>query len=271
MCKYNFENEEAIRKRRREADRKRKQNDYKIIIILIFIVALIIAVIYFSFKKNGNESVPANASVAESSSFSTDSSSSQSTSSATEQTDEQPALEHKTEVIDGRTYIDGILIVNKTYSLPSSYDPGLNEEALAAFEAMQSDAANDGINLYICSGYRSYADQQYQYNVHVENKGKEYADRVSARPGYSEHQSGLCMDINTTEDSFADTAEAIWLNDNCAKYGFIIRFPKEKEEQTGYKYEPWHIRYIGTQAAQKISEAGLCLEEYLGVKSEYQD
>ena len=271
MCKYPFENEDVIQKRRHEADRKRKQNDFKIVIILIFIVALIITVIYFSLKNNGNESVPVSASVAESSSFSTDSSFSQSTSFSTEQTNEQPASEHKTEVIDGRTYIDGILIVNKTYSLPSNYDPGLSQETLTAFETMQSDAANDGINLYICSGYRSYADQQYQYNIHVENKGKEYADRVSARPGYSEHQSGLCMDVNTTEDSFAGTAEAIWINDNCAKYGFIIRFPKEKEEQTGYKYEPWHIRYVGIKAAQEISEAGLCLEEYLGVKSEYQD
>lgn len=263
----NFDNYKQIANRRAEADLRRKKRDFKILVILIFIIALLLTVLFLSLKNKDSESVPASASVPV-----TDSSAEERTDEQTHApTTEEITSQHQTEIIDGRTYIDGILIVNKSYSLPSSYDPGMNEEALSAFENMQTAASDDGLFLYILSGYRSYSEQQYQYNVHVENKGKEYADQVSARPGYSEHQTGLCMDINSTEDSFADTEEAAWLAENCEKYGFIIRFPKGKEEQTGYNYEPWHIRYVGVENAQKIAESGLCLEEYLGVESEYKD
>lgn len=268
MEQKNFDNYEQIANRRAEADRIRKQKDLKILAVLIFIIALLIVVFSFLLKRNTSESVPVNAAISASDTSSLEEPTEEPTESSQP---EESTPEHKTEIIDGRTYIDGILIVNKSYSLPSSYDPGMNEEASAAFEQMQAAASDDGLFLYILSGYRSYSDQQYQYNVHVENKGKAYADQVSARPGYSEHQTGLCMDINSTEDSFADTEEAAWLAENCTKYGFIIRFPKGKEEQTGYNYEPWHIRYVGVQNAQKIAESELCLEEYLGVGSEYSD
>lgn len=268
MEQKNFDNYEQIANRRSEADRIRKQKDLKILAVLIFIAALLIVVFSFLLKRNTSESVPVNAAISASDTSSLEEPTEEPTESSQP---EESTPEHKTEIIDGRTYIDGILIVNKSYSLPSSYDPGMNEEASAAFEQMQAAASDDGLFLYILSGYRSYSEQQYQYNIHVENKGKEYADKVSARPGYSEHQTGLCMDINSTEDSFADTEEAAWLAENCTKYGFIIRFPKGKEEQTGYNYEPWHIRYVGVQNAQKIAESGLCLEEYLGVGSEYSD
>ena len=180
--------------------------------------------------------------------------------------------ENKIEEKDGITYVNGILIANKTYSLPSSYDPGkINEDASNAFQEMKEAAKKDGINLYISSGYRSYETQKEIYNYYVEKDGKEKADTYSARPGHSEHQSGLAMDLNIIDSSFEGTPEAIWIAENCYKYGFIIRYPKGKDKVTGYKYEPWHIRYLGKEIAKKVYDSGLTLEEYLGIDSKYKD
>ena len=101
--------------------------------------------------------------------------------------------------------------------------------------------------------------------------GKEQAERVSARPGYSEHQLGLAIDVNSCYYDFADTAEAKWLAKNCCKYGFILRYPSYASEKiTGYAYEPWHIRYLGKELAKKVFDSGLTLEEYLGIDSRYR-
>ena len=169
------------------------------------------------------------------------------------------------------TYIDGILIANKTYSLPSSYNPGVNPEANSALEKMINAAAEDGITLYIKSAFRSYATQQTLYNNYVARDGVAAADRYSARPGHSEHQTGLAFDLNSLEQSFGETPEGKWLATHCHEYGFIIRYPEDKESITGYMYEPWHVRYLGVEVAKKVYESGLCLEEYLGITSEYQD
>ena len=173
-------------------------------------------------------------------------------------------------VIDGVTYVDGILIANKTYSLPADFGDGLDPETYDAFNRMARDAANDGIYLYIISDFRSYQTQNYTYNSFVYDRGVEQADRCSARPGHSEHQTGLAIDVNTTSDYFDGTPEAIWLARNCVRYGFIIRYPKGKEAVTGYKYEPWHIRYLGAQKAAEIANSGLTIEEYYGITSVYQ-
>lgn len=172
---------------------------------------------------------------------------------------------------NGITYVDGILIVNKTFSLPSDYDPGLDGTAKSAFDEMAGAAWGDGISLWICSGYRNYAEQEQLFDGYATQRGLAEADEVSARPGHSEHQSGLCMDVNSTDFEFASTAEAQWLAENCADYGFIIRFPQGKEDITGYSYEPWHIRYVGKDAALAMKASGQCLEEYLGVTSDYAD
>ncbi|MDO5558885.1 MAG: D-alanyl-D-alanine carboxypeptidase family protein [Oscillospiraceae bacterium] len=170
------------------------------------------------------------------------------------------------------TYIGGILIANKTYALPPTYDPGcLSEDTNEAFLKMQEDARALGLNLQNNSGYRSYADQKRIYEGYVALDGKEVADTYSARPGHSEHQTGLALDLNSINDSFADTAEGKWVAENCYKYGFIIRYPKSKETVTGYKYEPWHIRYLGVDTATAVYNSGLCLEEYLGITSQYSD
>lgn len=179
--------------------------------------------------------------------------------------------EHEITEENGLTYIDGILIANKTYSLPADYDPGASEEALAAFDEMAADAAAEGLNIYISSGYRSYYDQESIYNRYCETDGQELADTYSSRPGHSDHQTGLAFDLNSIDDSFGYTPESDWVAVNAHKYGFIIRFPEGKEEYTGYQYEPWHIRYLGVEKATEVYESGLSLEEFLGIDSEYKD
>ncbi|MCM1329746.1 MAG: D-alanyl-D-alanine carboxypeptidase family protein [Ruminococcus sp.] len=171
----------------------------------------------------------------------------------------------------GLTYFDGILVVNKTYALPADYAPGVNAEAQAAFDEMQADAAIEGLNIYISSGFRSYDYQAGLYQRYVDKDGKAEADRYSARPGHSEHQTGLAFDLNSIDFSFADTAEGEWVSQNCYKYGFIIRYPADKEDVTGYMWEPWHIRYLGKETAKSVYDSGLCLEEYLGITSQYEE
>lgn len=179
---------------------------------------------------------------------------------------------HKVEVINGITYIDGVLIANKTYSLPVSYNPGgLNGEMYSSLQTMFNDAAAQGINLWIKSGYRSYATQQSTYAYWVSQYGQATADTISARPGHSEHQTGLAADINSLDQEFEYTPEGKWLNDNCYKYGFIIRFVKGKENETGYAFEPWHVRYVGKDLATKLYNGGnwITLESYFGITSRY--
>ena len=178
----------------------------------------------------------------------------------------------KGEVIDGVTYIDGILIANKTYSLPSDYGNGLTSATQNAFNVMNADAKSLNLNLWIASGYRSYWTQNTLYNNYVALDGKEEADTYSARPGHSEHQTGLAFDLNSVEESFANTDEGKWVKDNCYRYGLIIRYPKGKENITGYMYESWHLRYVGVDLATKLYNNGdwLTLEEYFGIDSKYE-
>ena len=137
--------------------------------------------------------------------------------------------------------------------------------AAAAFRAMADAAKADGISLRSVSAYRSYETQTGLYNRYVSIDGKANAERYSARPGYSEHQTGLALDINTASISahFENTVEYAWLQENCAKFGFMLRYPQDKESITGYRYEPWHYRYVGVETAQALRESGQCLEEYL--------
>lgn len=174
-------------------------------------------------------------------------------------------------VKDGITYVNGILIANKTYALPSTYSPGdVLPEAKSAFESMRVDAEKAGYKLKIVSGFRSYSYQSTLYNNYVARDGKAAADTYSARPGHSEHQTGLGMDINNASTSFNGTAEAKWIAANCWKYGFIIRYPQGKENITGYMYESWHVRYLGKQLAKEVYDSGLTLEEFLCIDSKYK-
>ncbi len=172
----------------------------------------------------------------------------------------------------GLIYINGVLIVNKTYGVPADYDPGaLTPECDTAFRQLQSAAAEVGLNIFELSGYRSYETQQRLYQSYCERDGQELADTFSARPGYSEHQTGLAIDVNSLSRSFGETPEGRWLDANAHRYGFIIRYRQEKQALTGYAYEPWHIRYVGLAMAQALHESGMCLEEYFGIPSFYLD
>ena len=178
---------------------------------------------------------------------------------------------HDIKQINGITYVNGILIANKTYDLPSTYNPGgILPEAQTAFNEMKAAAARDGLNLWICSGFRSYNYQRDLYNSYVNRDGKAKADTYSARPGHSEHQTGLAMDINMAGDAFNNTREAKWLAEHCAEYGFILRYPQGKQDITGYKYESWHVRYLGKPLAAEVTDSGLTLEEFLCIDSVYK-
>lgn len=178
--------------------------------------------------------------------------------------------------IPGIKYIDNVLIANKSYSLPADFYPELDSTCLNQFYKLQNDASYDGLNIYLSSGFRSYETQDYIYNDYVARDGQELADTYSARPGHSEHQSGLAIDVNQIDDTFIGTPEAIWLEAHCWEYGFILRYPQSKQDITGYKYEPWHIRYVGTDMSYKIhnkalemNDPYLTLEEYFGIDSYY--
>ncbi len=173
---------------------------------------------------------------------------------------------------NGVTYIDGVLIANKTYSLPSNYGNGLTQDTMNAFNEMKKGAQDAGLNIEIISGFRSYNKQNTLYNNYVARDGKVAADRYSARPGHSEHQTGMAVDINSLYTSFENTAEGKWLSNNSYQYGFILRYPKDGESITGYMYEPWHFRYVGKELATKLYNNGswITLEEYFGITSQYE-
>lgn len=174
-------------------------------------------------------------------------------------------------VVNGVTYINGILIVNKRISLPSTYNPGENKTARNALNEMFRDARKAGMHLVIRSGYRSYAAQKALYEQFVAKDGQQIAESYSAVPGQSEHQTGLAYDIGSRESAankdiqFGVTPESKWLQKNAHKYGFIIRYGKDKTNITGFQYEPWHVRYVGKTHAERLYKLGQSLEEYLGL------
>lgn len=167
------------------------------------------------------------------------------------------------------TYINGILIANKTYPLPSWWGDGLTAETVAAFDAMSAEASANGFNLYISSGFRSYSSQASIYNSLVAQVGVAGADRDTARPGHSEHQTGLTVDLNCICEGFGYQADGQWVAANAHRFGFIVRYPQGKEHVTGYIWEPWHLRYLGVENATAVYNSSVSLEEYLGITSSY--
>lgn len=181
------------------------------------------------------------------------------------------------------------VFVNKEYALPESYIPEnlvvpnikfygggnndknkLRQEAAEALEKMFCEALDDDIVLYGVSGYRSYARQKEIYDKNVRMRGSQATNKVSAAPGHSEHQTGLAMDISSKSiggaltERFGETPEGKWVAENSYQYGFIIRYPKNGEQITGYSYEPWHLRYVGTEISEYIHNENITLEEYYG-------
>ena len=160
---------------------------------------------------------------------------------------------------------DEILVVNKHYPLSKDYNPGENPTAKAAFLKLIAQMQKEGYavsNNY--SGFRSYGTQAQLYQSYVNREGQAAADRYSARPGYSEHQTGLAFDLIGTDGNLVeDESAAQWLLDHAADYGFVVRYLKGKESVTGYMHEEWHLRYVGKEA-KEIAASGLTLEEYYG-------
>ncbi|MGX7025113.1 M15 family metallopeptidase [Vagococcus hydrophili] len=169
---------------------------------------------------------------------------------------------------NGVLYIDNIMIANKKIKLPSYFNPGENGEAGRQVRYMISDMQRQGMsvsNSY--SGFRTYQYQEQIYNDYVRINGQAKTDTFCARPGHSEHQTGLTFDLRHGNGTLIESGwEANWLSQNAHKYGFIIRYKASKTPITGYQGEPWHVRYVGKDQANKIMNSGQCLEEYLGVE-----
>lgn len=165
------------------------------------------------------------------------------------------------------TYVNGILIVNKKNPLPSTYAPNENSKAASQVKKMISDMRSSGYDIATnYSGYRSFNTQKTLYNNYVKSDGQTKADTYSARPGYSEHQTGLTFDLLHKNGSLVTKSkEANWIAKNAHKYGFIVRYQAGKESITGYTAEPWHLRYIGDKATT-IYNSKKSLEEYLNVE-----
>ena len=184
------------------------------------------------------------------------------------------------QVKNGITYIDGYMVANKTYSLPSSFNPGkLDSVVSSAADKMFAAAKSEkGYKMWAQSGFRSYSTQESIYNRYVSNDGKANADTYSARPGHSEHQTGLAFDVCSDDkpcitSGFNSTPQAKWLSENAWKYGFILRYVEGKTDETGYKYESWHFRYVGSELAEKLYNNGnwITMESYFGFDSKYKD
>ena len=173
------------------------------------------------------------------------------------------------------------VLVNKNHALPSDYVPqletlgsgygsgSLRPEAAQAFRAMADAARKDGVSLCGVSAYRSFQTQRSVYNRYLYYNSQAVVDTFSARPGSSEHQTGLALDINTAnvQAHFETTPAYDWLQKHCAEYGFMLRYLQGKEDITGYRFEPWHYRYVGTEIAKTCMERGITYEEYLALQS----
>ncbi|MCY7884815.1 LD-carboxypeptidase LdcB [Bacillus spizizenii] len=209
--------------------------------------------------------------------------------------DSEFSLESKyfndTKKVDGLETIQNpeniLALVNKQYALPGNYEPSdlvvpdvefsfeekiqkryIRKEAADALKTMFDAAKKEGYELAAVSGYRSYDRQKVIFDNEVSLKGEKKAKEAVAYPGESEHQTGLAMDISSRSngfelnEAFGSTADGKWVQDNAYKYGFIIRYPKNKEDITKYEYEPWHLRYVGKKAAKVMQDNDLTLEEY---------
>lgn len=148
----------------------------------------------------------------------------------------------------------------------------LRSETATAVEQLFAAAKKDGINLMVSSGYRSYTYQVNLYAGYVRSSGQAEADKISARPGHSEHQTGLALDVEPTsktcevEQCFGDTPEGQWVKAHAYEYGFIIRYTPDKVAVTGYSSEPWHIRYVGAELAAEMHRTNTeTLEEFFGI------
>ncbi|MED4070469.1 D-alanyl-D-alanine carboxypeptidase [Priestia endophytica] len=244
------------------------------LLFFLFFILAIVLIVAFNFQKEEPTDIK--------------------TSEQKEEKKREPAFPALSETIDqkvqGVSVISNpnslLLVVNKKRSLPEGFVPQnlvvpnvefsfsgeaekkyLRQEAAEALEKLFAEGEKEGIKLYAVSGYRSYDRQITVFNQHVQEYGEVETKKVSAVPGTSEHQTGLAIDVSSQSanflltEQFGETEEGKWLKENAYKQGYIIRYPKGKEEETGYSYEPWHIRYVGKEHAAYLYKQGLTLEE----------
>lgn len=261
----------------RRKKKKRQQAIARLVVFLAMVVLLFVAALLFvqlSKQNKPAESVPSSASEP----VSSKPSSSEPSSSSVASSSSRPELPQATGEFD----VSGLpILLNASHLIPENYNPdpidvgngqSLNREAAAAYKAMQSAAKKDGVNLVSYSGYRSHNRQLNNYNSSIDRyikqgKSREEAERLTqeyyAIPGSSEHEAGLAMDIESVQESFENTKAFEWLQDNSVDYGFIMRYPKDKQSVTGIAYEPWHYRYVGVNHAKEMQKLKITtLEEY---------
>lgn len=267
------------------------QHNFTVPLILAVLAVLVLLVIYFSMgsvEKKPEQTMP------EETRFETET---QAESQTPKEQDKMPSIAFKSDLSayegDMNTNAEEYLIlVNKQHVLSEGYEPSdlvrvkdakkditLRETAARALEAMFIEMRAEGYeDVFVTSAYRSYRYQSGLFQTYIEQEKKKFPTlteaearervlRYSAMPGTSEHQSGLCVDLMTNrmselDESFADEAVYTWLCENAWKFGFILRFPKDKTAITGYDYEPWHYRFVGRENAYEIWRSGKCLEEY---------
>jgi D-alanyl-D-alanine carboxypeptidase len=262
--------------------------------MLLLIIALITVNVYNRMSKANEEAAieAENQAVASTTTTQSTNNNQTTTNIKTEETTQTQTQSQNTGTVTGDLGASGNFesgsitqIANKQYSLSSSYVPDdlvwldlpstrdtqMRSEAATALTELFNAAQSDGIELYCCSGYRSYETQSELYQWNVDTYGQTEADLVSAKPGTSEHQLGLAMDVTSESvgfdllESFGQTEEGQYIADHAHEYGFIIRYPQGKTNITGYSYEPWHLRYLGVDVATDIYNSGKTMEEYYGL------
>jgi len=294
------EKNSVIERQRRKMKRKKKLKMHRILIIvtvlLLFLFGVMLLIEGITNNKENPAEKPVNEEPAENPTDKPSDKTEEPKEEPAEEPDEpetpgeEPVVENPSDqdivIVENPEAID--VLVNRKYNLPDTYvpadlvkltdvptvlsNPEVNQMRSVAYEALKLlfAAAKEeaGYDLYARSGYRSYNTQVSLYSSYVTNHGRAAADTFSAKAGQSEHQTGLVMDITCEamnfqlDDTFGDTEEGKWVSENAHRFGFIVRYPKGKEDITGYMYEPWHLRYLGVELATDVYESGLTLEEY---------
>lgn len=245
--------------------RYQKKQPNRLFTALIWIsIVVLIVVLLFNWWQNTQQNMTKTAVQSTQSSHSTSQEQAVSITTETTQEKQKLVIEH------GIARVGDIIIVNKKYGLPKEYNPGENQTAKLAFLRLKEDMQKQGFAISdYYSGFRSYTYQEELYNSYVKQDGQTVADRTSARPGHSEHQTGLAFDfVDTTGQLLGEGIQdgaTQWLAEHAHEYGFIVRYLEGKEHITGYMAETWHIRYVG-DLAEDIYRSGLTLEEYFGVE-----
>lgn len=269
--------------------KQRSKQNFPFLPVVLLVLILIIAVILIIILPKDKPSPEPNSS----------SSSSKVVEPPKPNYEERVGKEYKIDITEYLEYIEPkdkdefVFLVNPTHTLASDFVPNdlvdsiytrkdgratqqLRINAAKALEAFLAEGKLNGVNnITITSAYRSYSYQDYLFNLYCEQNQHKFATReeceeyvltFSTKPGTSEHQSGLCMDMHnlpSASEEFAKTPEAQWLAENCYRFGFILRYPEDKTDITKIIYEPWHFRFVGREAATKMNELGMCLEEYI--------